>query len=99
MYREKHFFFRMSEPNQKPVLSYYSEDKHVIYQIAPTERSALEDLIRTCRLEVADACDEVCRVVEIGKAHTNGKNLYPSMQISCSDGSARKPNIKCLHGK
>ena len=64
----------MSEP--KPVLPYYSEDENVKYQMVPTERSPLEGLIRTCRLEVTDACKEVGRVMEIGKAHTNGKNHH-----------------------
>ena len=66
----------MSEPNQKPVLSYYSEDKNVKYQMAPAEKSALEELIRTCRLEVTEACGEVTRVIETGKAHSNGKNHF-----------------------
>ena len=66
----------MGEPDQKPVLSYYSEDKNVQYQMAPAEKTALEDLIRTCRLEVTEACGEVSRVVETGKAHTNGKNHF-----------------------
>ena len=64
----------MGEPNQKPGLSYYSEVKNVQYQMAPAEKTALEDLIRTCRLEATEACGEVSRVVETGKAHTNGKN-------------------------
>ena len=72
----------MGEPNQKPVLSYYSEVKNVQYQMAPAEKSALEDLIRTCRLEVTEACGEVSRVVETGKAHTNGKNHFVSLKIS-----------------
>ena len=70
----------MSEPNQKPVLSYYSEDKNVQYQMAPAEKSALEDFIRTCRLEVTEACDEVSRVIETGKAHTNGKIHFDSIE-------------------
>lgn len=76
--------FRMSEPNQKPVLSYYSEEENIKYQMVPTERSPLESFIRTCRLEVTEACKEVSRVIEIGKAHTNGKIhqlLYVFMQL------------------
>lgn len=65
----------MSEPpKQKPVLSYYSEDKNVSYQLAPTEKSALEGLIKNCRIEVAGAFNEVRRVVDTGKAHTNGSD-------------------------
>ena len=41
--------------------------------MAKTEKSALEGLIKNCRIEVADAFKEVRRVVETGKAHTNGK--------------------------
>lgn len=67
----------MSEPpKQKPVLSYYSEDKNVTYQLAPTEKSALEGLIKNCRIEVAGAFNEVRRVVDTGKAHTNGNDLF-----------------------
>ena len=66
----------MGEPDQKPVLSYYSEDKNVQYKMVPAEKTALEDLIRTCRLEVTEACGEVRRVIETGKAHTNGKNHF-----------------------
>ena len=57
----------MSEPpKQKPVLSYYSEDKNVSYQLAPTEKSALEGLIKNCRIEVAgeslgaNPCLKIC---------------------------------------
>lgn len=65
----------MSEPpKQKPVLSYYSEEKNVTYQMAQTEKSALEGVIKKCRIEVMNAFKEVRRVVETGKAHTNGKD-------------------------
>ena len=73
----------MSEPpKQKPVLSYYSEKKNVTYQMAQTEKSALEGLLKNCRIEVADAFKEVRRVVETGKAHTNGKD-HILLKVKC----------------
>ena len=46
----------------KPCLPYYPDTRAVSYALVPQPQTPLEQLIRSCRLEVLDT----------GRAHTNG---------------------------
>lgn len=56
----------------KPCLPYYPDTRAVSYALVPQPQTPLEQLIRSCRLEVLDTLTRAEAVLDTGRAHTNG---------------------------
>lgn len=56
----------------KPCLPYYPDTRAVSYALVPQPRTPLEQLIRSCRLEVLGTLTRAEAVLDTGRAHTNG---------------------------